>query len=63
MMLLSYPNDPPSSKQIYKGQKLLQTGLLGIAVICIPWMLLGKPIYKIIMNKRRANVSFNLFLF
>ncbi|CAF1639611.1 unnamed protein product, partial [Didymodactylos carnosus] len=36
--------------------KQIQMALLAIAVLCIPTMLLGKPIYTIIMNKRRANL-------
>ncbi|CAF3762165.1 unnamed protein product [Rotaria sp. Silwood1] len=55
MILLSYPNEPESSRTFYSGQKGIQTALIILAVICIPWMLLGKPIYRIIMNKRRAN--------
>jgi V-type H+-transporting ATPase subunit a len=58
MILLSYPNDPESSRVFYTGQKAFQTFLILIAVLCIPWMLLGKPVYRIVMNKRRANVSY-----
>lgn len=57
MMLLSYPNDPPSSRKIYDSQRTVQTALLGFAVICIPWMLLGKPIYKIIKKRKQNNVK------
>ena len=57
MILLSYPSDPPSSVVFYSGQKAIQTILIILAVLCIPWMLLGKPVYRIVMNKRRANVS------
>jgi V-type H+-transporting ATPase subunit a len=56
MILLSYPTAPESSATFYTGQQAIQTILLIVAVICIPWMLLGKPVYRIIMNKRRANV-------
>jgi hypothetical protein len=65
-MLLSYPSTsdiPQSSKVFYKSQQTLQTILLVVAVLCIPWMLLGKPIYIIIQNKKRAKVSFFLILF
>ncbi|UJR10911.1 hypothetical protein I4U23_015098 [Adineta vaga] len=55
MILMTYPNEPESSRQFYTGQKALQTILILIAVACIPWLLLGKPIYRIMMNKRRAN--------
>ena len=54
---MSYPDEPPSSRKFYSGQQVLQTILLVIAILCVPWMLLGKPIYRIVMNKRRANVS------
>lgn len=57
MILLSYPTDPPSSATFYTGQRAIQTILIILAVLCIPWMLLGKPVYRIVMNKRRANVS------
>jgi V-type H+-transporting ATPase subunit a len=57
MVLFSYPTEPLSSATFYSGQKQLQTALVVIAVLCIPWMLLGKPLYRIAMNKRRANVS------
>ncbi|CAF1330745.1 unnamed protein product [Rotaria magnacalcarata] len=57
MILLSYPAEPESSRTFYSGQRGIQTALILLAVICIPWMLLGKPIYRIIMNKRRANYS------
>ncbi|CAF4078245.1 unnamed protein product [Rotaria sordida] len=55
MMLLSYPDSPPSSTKIYNGQRGVQTALLLIAVICIPWMLLAKPIYTIIKRRKRNN--------
>lgn len=58
MILLTYPNEPPSSRVFYSGQRAVQTVLIICAVLCIPWLFLGKPIYTIVMNKRRANVSF-----
>ncbi|CAF1652535.1 unnamed protein product, partial [Adineta ricciae] len=57
MILVTYPDEPASSRQFYSGQKPFQTFLILIAVICIPWLLLGKPIYRIMMNKRRAHYS------
>ena len=62
MILFSYPNTPESSAQFYSGQKGIQIFLVIISVLCIPWMFVGKPIYRIMMNKRRANVSFLLQL-
>lgn len=60
MILLTYPTEPPSSRVFYTGQQAIQTVLIVLAVLCIPWMLLGKPIYRIVMNKRRANVSIQI---
>jgi hypothetical protein len=57
MMLLSYPESPQSSQTFYSGQQKIQIALLGVAVLCIPWMLLGKPIYIIMKNRRRTNVK------
>ncbi|CAF1196015.1 unnamed protein product [Adineta steineri] len=57
MILFSYKTDPPSAAVFYTGQKQFQTFLILLAVLCVPWMLLGKPVYRIIMNKRRANYS------
>lgn len=57
MVLQTYPTEPPSSRPFYTGQRIIQTLLCIVAVICVPWMLLGKPIYRIMMNKKRANVS------
>ncbi len=64
MMLLSYPatNDTPeSSKVFYPAQKTLQTILLLVAVLCIPWMLIGKPIYIILQKNKQAKVNEILF--
>ncbi len=61
---MSYPDTPDfpqSSKIFYSGQKSIQMSLLVIAVLCIPWMLLGKPIY-IIMQRRASQVKF-IYLF
>lgn len=61
MMLLSYPDHktiPKSTWTFYEGQQTVQTVLVVIAVLCIPWMLLGKPIYIIIQRKKRAQVNY-----
>lgn len=59
MILLSYPSTPESSKVFYSNQQTIQTILILLAVLCIPWMLLGKPIYIIIQRRKRGQV--NLF--
>jgi hypothetical protein len=66
-MLLSYPaNDsktPQSSLTFYSHQKVIQMALLFIAVLCIPWLLLGKPIYIIIQNKKKQKNVNDIFHF
>ena len=63
MMLLSYPDKsagdstPQSSIVFYSGQKTIQTILVLVAVLCIPWMLLGKPIYIILQRRKQAQVK------
>lgn len=46
------PKDP-CGKWMFSGQKELQFALITIALLCIPWMLLGKPLY--IMLKQRSH--------
>ena len=64
MMLITYPDTPPSSQQFYHSQKSVQITLLVVAAICIPWMFVGKPIYTIVQRRKRNNVNyFVLFCF
>ncbi|XP_073825960.1 vacuolar H[+] ATPase 100kD subunit 5 [Musca autumnalis] len=42
---------------LFDGQDMLQTVFVIIAVICIPWMLLGKPIYIMCTRKSQAAVG------
>ncbi|CAK9301461.1 unnamed protein product [Gordionus sp. m RMFG-2023] len=56
MFLLSYPPPAPGeicSPYLFKGQKTLQYVLVIVAVLCIPWMLLPKPLLL-----RRKNKNF-----
>jgi V-type H+-transporting ATPase subunit a len=58
-MLLSYKSTadvPISSRTFYGAQQTVQTILLLIAVLCIPWMLLGKPIYIIIQKRKKSQL-------
>ncbi|XP_065355709.1 V-type proton ATPase 116 kDa subunit a 1 [Calliphora vicina] len=53
MMLFKHQKPLEGCKEyMFEGQDLLQTVFVVIAVICIPWMLLGKPLY--FMMKRKA---------
>ncbi|XP_037517366.1 V-type proton ATPase 116 kDa subunit a 1 isoform X1 [Rhipicephalus sanguineus] len=45
MFLFSYPTEPCYQAQFYNGQQGLQSFLVILAVICIPWILLAKPLY------------------
>lgn len=38
---------------MYSGQQTLQRILVVLAVVCIPWMLLGVPIHEIISRKKK----------
>lgn len=42
---------------MFAGQEQLQTVFLLIGLLCIPWMLLGKPIYLMCTKKSGSHVS------
>ncbi|XP_071654289.1 V-type proton ATPase 116 kDa subunit a 1 isoform X3 [Patagioenas fasciata] len=42
MFLFSYSD--PSNKMLYKGQQGLQCFLVVVALLCVPWMLVAKPL-------------------
>lgn len=44
MFLFSYPTTPKSLSPFYSGQQAVQSALVIVAVLCIPWMLLIKPL-------------------
>ncbi|CAG9773112.1 unnamed protein product [Ceutorhynchus assimilis] len=45
--------EPPCEKYMFGGQEMLQHVLVILALVCIPWMLLGVPLYE--MMKRKKN--------
>ncbi|XP_026737115.1 V-type proton ATPase 116 kDa subunit a-like [Trichoplusia ni] len=54
MMLLKNAEDkPPCKAMMYDGQAQLQKAFLAIAFLCIPVMLFGKPVYKVVMAKKQ----------
>lgn len=55
-MMLLQSTDAPDGCEAYmfSGQRIMQMVLFGLAVVCIPWMLLGKPFYIMVGRKRQA---------
>lgn len=49
-------------KALYSGQSIVQKILIVLAVLCIPTMLLGKPIILYLRHKRKSQVIFYLFI-
>jgi len=56
-MVLS-PGYIPENSEIYPGQAGLQTFLVLIAVVCIPWMLFAKPYYEKAQHAKRQGVGY-----
>ncbi|PZC76113.1 V-type proton ATPase 116 kDa subunit a 1 [Helicoverpa armigera] len=53
MLLKSSEDKPPCRAMMYDGQDQVQKTFLAIGFLCIPVMLFGKPVYKMIMAKKR----------
>uniref|UniRef100_A0AAR5PSG6 V-type proton ATPase subunit a n=1 Tax=Dendroctonus ponderosae TaxID=77166 RepID=A0AAR5PSG6_DENPD len=54
MMLFKAPtSNVPCEDYMYGGQQTLQRILVVLAVVCIPWMLLGVPIHEIMSRKKK----------
>ncbi|KAJ3299275.1 H(+)-transporting V0 sector ATPase subunit a [Borealophlyctis nickersoniae] len=56
-MVLS-PGNVSEKDQIYPGQAGLQTFLVLLALICVPWMLLGKPYYLKRQHAKRGALGY-----
>lgn len=42
---------------MFEGQELIQKVFICVALVCIPWMLLGKPLYIMCIKKSHHQVS------
>ena len=51
--------DPECDANMYAGQIPIQKLLFACAVICVPWMLLAKPLY-IMRSRRKMNYSVSI---
>lgn len=51
--LYNYPDEPCSPTNFYPNQKEFQTFLLLLVVVCIPWLLLPKPLILRHLNKKK----------
>lgn len=47
----------PCRPFMFDGQEALQKTFLGIAFLCIPVMLFGKPVYQMMMDKKRRRYT------
>lgn len=55
MMLMQSTNAPDGcDAYMFTGQRIMQMVLVGLAIVCIPWMLLGKPLYIMASRKKLA---------
>lgn len=58
-MFLS-PGTVNEKEQLFKGQGPLQMGLLGLALICVPWMLCAKPYFLWRERKKREEEGYRI---
>lgn len=61
MFFLKSAADEDPCKALYSGQSIVQKILIVLAILCIPTMLLGKPIILYLRNKRQSQVNFEFF--
>lgn len=57
MLFKDEPSDPNCGELMFDGQKSIQTIFIVIALVCIPWMLLGKPLYIMCTKNSAHQVS------
>lgn len=57
ILLKSTPPEEVCKEYMFEGQNELQMGLLVVALLCIPVMLFGKPLYLMYTKPKPAKVS------
>lgn len=57
MLFKDEETDPNCGELMFDGQKMIQTVFIVVALVCIPWMLLGKPLYIMCTKKSSHQVS------
>lgn len=62
MFFLNSAADENPCKALYSGQSIVQKILIILAILCIPAMLLGKPIILYLRHKRQSQVNFYFFV-
>lgn len=59
--MMLFKNSPPlehCDEFMFDGQESVQTAFILIALVCIPWMLLAKPLYIMCTRKSSHGVSY-----
>ncbi|XP_050293276.1 V-type proton ATPase 116 kDa subunit a 1-like [Anthonomus grandis grandis] len=60
MMLFKAADEKENCNQyLFEGQEMLQHVLVVLALVCIPWMLLGAPLYENFAKKKKTPQSTN----
>jgi len=57
-----YTNPSTLKVPIYRGQHIVQVAILILVLLCIPWMLLGKPLYLTMKKRIPKEGSLNLWI-
>lgn len=55
------PNPSPCIYTMYEGEKTIEKAFVVIGLLCIPWMLLAKPLYIQLVQRKKV-ISWNYFL-
>ena len=55
------PEGSPCSEYMFPGQHILQIILVVLAILCIPVLLLGKPIYFLVVQRRKKKDTSKIY--